>query len=139
MKLQLRELAAASDQRAAILEATARIVEGISLLRNRVIVATYVEPEKTAGGIIRPDKTLDESRFQGKVGLVLRKGSHAFDFEEGRPENEPQVGDWVFYRPADAMEVGIATEGGRRGEGISCRIIFDDMIMGLIANPDAVY
>lgn len=135
MKMNLREIAAASDQRAAILEATASAVKGIDVLRNRVLVATYIVPEKTRGGIIRPDRNLDESRYQGKVGLVLKKGPSAFKFDDKsdreHPGVEPEVGDWVFYRAADTWETGIA--------GLSCRFIHDDLIVGRVADPESIW
>lgn len=142
MRLNLREIASATDQRAAILEATAEAIAGIEVMRNRVLVATYVVPEKTSGGIIRIDKNIDESRFQGKVGLILKKGPAAFKFTDKmdieHPSVEPEVGDWVFYRTADTMECGIAKDGDR-GNGISCRMIYDDLVQGRIVNPDAIY
>ncbi len=131
MQLNLREIAGAKDQRAAILEATAKAVEGIDVLRNRVLVATYVIPEKTAGGIIRIDRTIEESRFQGKVGLILKKGPMAFKFDDTHMGTEPQVGQWVFYRAADTWECGIA--------GISCRFIHDDFIMGGVIDPESIW
>lgn len=135
MKLNLREIAAASDQRAAILAAVATAVEGVDVMRNRVLIATYVIPEKTSGGIIRIDKALDESRFQGKVGLILKKGPGAFKFDSAmdlaHPSIEPEVGDWVFYRAADTWECGIA--------GVSCRFIYDDLIVGRVSDPDSIY
>lgn len=135
MHFDLRKIAAAPDQRAAILEATAKAVDGIEVMRNRILLATYVVPEKTAGGIIRVDKNLDESRFQGKVGLILKKGPAAFKFNEDMddayPSIEPDVGDWVFYRAADTWECGIA--------GISCRIAFDDYVIGRVADPESIW
>lgn len=135
MKLNLREIAAASDQRAAILAATASAVKDIDVMRNRVLIATYVIPEKTAGGIIRIDKALDESRFQGKVGLILKKGPGAFKFDStmdiNHPSVEPDIGEWVFYRAADTWECGIS--------GVSCRFIYDDLIVGRVSDPDSIY
>lgn len=142
MKLNLREIASAVDQRDAILSAVTEAVAGIDVMRNRVLIATYVIPEKTSGGIIRIDKTLEESRYQGKVGLILKKGPAAFKFDSQMdkefPSVEPAVGDWVFYRAADTWECGIAMDGDR-ANGISCRYIYDDLIVGRIANPDAIY
>lgn len=137
MKLNLREMAAAEDQRAAILAATAKAVSGLELLRNRVLVATYVIPEKTKGGIIRIDRTIEESRFQGKVGLVLAKGPEAFNFEDKNPGVVPEVGDWVFYRAADSSELGIAGLG--ENSGLSCRWIYDDHIVGRVADPESIW
>ena len=137
MKINLREIAAASDQRAAILEATANAMQGMDVLRNRIIVATYVVPEKTKGGIIRPDRNIDESRFQGKVGLILKKGPMAFKFDDDQhPSPEYEVGDWVFYRTSDTMEIGIA---GTDDMGISCRHVFDDQVIGRVQDPESIW
>lgn len=131
MKLNLREIAGATDQRAAIIDATAEALQGIDVMRNRVLVATYVIPEKTSGGIIRIDKQLDESRFQGKVGLVLKKGPAAFKFDDDNPSIEPEVGEWVFYRASDTWECGIS--------GVSCRFIYDDLVMGRVNDPESIW
>lgn len=138
MKFDIRSFAEEKDQREALLKATADALGGIELMRNRVLVATYVEPAKTAGGIILPDRALDESRFQGKVGLVLRMGPMAFKFPDEIASTPPVVGDWVFYRPSDAMEMGIRIVGTAR-DGVICRQIFDDNIIGIVDNPDLVW
>jgi len=131
MKLDLQKFAAASDQRAAILEATANALPGIDVFRNRVLVATYVTPERTAGGIIRPDRNIEESRYQGKVGLVLKFGPIAFKFENEEVPVVPEIGEWVFYRAADTWEAGIC--------GVSCRFVYDDHIVGRCQNPEWIY
>jgi len=135
MQFISKEIATAGDQRAAILEAVAGKLDGLDVMRNRVLVATYVMPEKTSGGIIRIDKTRDEGRFQGKAGLILKKGPAAFKFDtpmdKDYPSVEPAVGDWVFYRAADTWECGLV--------GLYCRFIYDDMIVGRISNPEMVW
>lgn len=114
-------------------EIVMRKVEGcldkIDLHANWLLVCTYVEPEKTAGGIIRPDKIKQEARFQGKVGLVLKIGPAAFqndalnDFHGKRAE----PGDWVWFRYADSWEIGFA--------GLSCRIVSDAEVKGTTTDP----
>lgn len=137
MQFDLRKYGAAADQRAALLADTAEAVKHIRLMRNRVLVATYVEPERTAGGIILTDKRLDESRFQGKVGLVLKIGPMAFVFPDEIPTEAPNVGDWVFYRASDATECGVKVAGTR--QGVLCRHIHDDNIVGVINDPELIW
>lgn len=106
----------------------------IDVLSSQVIVATYIEPEKTSGGILLPEKRLDESRFQGKVGLLVKMGPTAFKYDgpynwEGRA---PQIGDWVIYRASDGWENGLS--------GIFVRWLESgDMIKGIVKDPRVVY
>lgn len=128
-------------------------LETITLQRNRCLVATYVRPNVTAGGIIIPERNQDEDRWQSTVGLLLLRGPVAFDFEEvqdraaeldrdGRTQFEaryraerefaiPQLGDWVMYRASETYEVGI--------NGVSCRYINDDCIVASITNPAIIW
>lgn len=128
----------------------APVVQGIQLLRNRVLVASFIRPEKTSGGIIRPDATREEDKWQGKAGLILAVGPSAFDFEEvihdleaGAPlehvhaeHNLPRVGDWVFFRGSDTWDSGLQVAPG---VGAHCRFIFDDAIIGRIADPATIW
>jgi len=101
--------------------------------RYRVLVAQYIRPEKTLGGIYLADKTLQEDRFQGKVGLVLALGADAFaDFAESE---RAALGDWIIYDPADAAELFI----GDGKSGTPCRIIEDVAIKGACDDPTSIY
>lgn len=126
------------DPKQVILERVAWPVKnGIrSLLGNRVLVATAPHATASKGGILFADKTKDEERYQGTVGLVLAMGPTAFWYEDddGELTNEglrPEVGDWVWYRNADTWECGIAEA--------SCRIIRDNMIIGILNDPEVVW
>ena len=81
VRAKLREIAEAaqSDPKRALLDSIGSDwLDSIEIFHNQVLVATYIEPEKTRGGIIRPDRTLAENRFQGKAALVLKMGPLAF-------------------------------------------------------------
>jgi co-chaperonin GroES (HSP10) len=131
---KLREIAARSgdDPKRSILDQLPDISE-LEIFHNQVMVATYIRPERTAGGIFIPDKTLAEDRFQGKVGLVVKVGPLAFKDDSiakfgGIEVNE---GDWVFFRPADGMEFFSKDKTG----GVPCRIFEDTHIKGRVADP----
>ena len=120
------------DPREYILEQLAGEQDKIDLFGARVLVATYIRPERTVGGIILTDGVRKEDVFQGRVGLVLKLGPAAFkDTKDvqfyGKTLN---VGDWAYYRPSDG--VGIAVNG------VMCRVIEDVMIDGTTEDVDVV-
>lgn len=140
-RLNLRQVAQAaiSDPKKALLDSLGDIT-GIEVAHNQVMVATYVEPEITPGGIIKPDNAILEGRFQGKVGLVVKVGPTAFlDNETLGVEFGSftvKVGDWVFYRPSDGFEVFSVKKGH---EGTSCRLLSDTQIKGRVRDPALVW
>src|SRR5215472_9828808 len=91
------------DPRQKLLEAVGD-VSGVEIFHTQVLVATYIAPEKTKGGIIRPQQNVDEDRFQGKVGLILKTAPGAFTSDDKWtwPEDIGQ-GDWVFFRISDTL------------------------------------
>lgn len=104
----------------------------------RVLVATAPSPATLgrSGLLIATDKHKDEGRWQGKVGLVLKLGTTAFECDPRYPSYEwkgpkPKVGDWVYYRTSHASERGIG--------GISCRMVFDAEIEGTVLDPEAIF
>lgn len=133
MRAKTLELSRASDAKAELLKQVGDL-SGLSLPNDMVLLATYIEPEKTKGGIILVQKTIDEGRYQGKVGLVLKKGPTAFKFTQGGFAYEgdvPEVGDWVVYRLSDAWESLIG--------GVSCRFIDSDLIKAITNDPTIIY
>jgi hypothetical protein len=126
-------------------------VEAMDLQRNRCLVASYVKPNITPGGIIIPAKTGEEDRWQGKVGLLIKTGPSAFHFDEVVAYAEadgssyeaariefglPREGDWVAYRTSETHEIGIEVEAGVYA---SCRIIHDDSVIMRLDDPRAIY
>ena len=121
-----------ADQKAMML-AMLGDMSGQRVLGNRVLVATYVTPQVSKGGILFIDKRKDASRFEGKVGLVIKVSEVAFTYDgafEWRGA-KPEVGDWVWYRASDAPERWI--------KDVSCRTIEDDRIEGITDDPSSIY
>jgi len=56
-------------------------ISGIEVFNTHVLIATYVRPN-TKSGIHLTDKYVEEDKYQGKVGLVVKKGPLAFVDEE---------------------------------------------------------
>ena len=56
--------------------------DGIDVLHNQILVAIYIRPEVTQGGIYLADQTIKEDEYQGKCGLVLKSGPLAFKSDD---------------------------------------------------------
>ena len=108
-------------------------ISGVELLNTQVLVAVYIRPEKTMGGIFIAAKTLDEDRYQSKVGLVIKTGPSAFVDEGGKwfSNLDLKAGDWIVFRPSDGWDVTI--------NGVLCRMFNDTAIRARIPHPDNVY
>jgi len=110
-------------------------ISDIEMFNTQVLVAIYVRPQKTKSGIILTDKTIDEDRYQGKVGLILKKGPDAFIDSEGKwfANVSFSVGDWVVFRPSDGWAVSV--------NGQPCRILDDVSVKMRIKSqsPDKIW
>jgi len=122
----------AVDPREAILKEVGDL-SSVEIFNNQILVAIYIRPEKTSGGIILANQTRDEDKWQGKMGLVLKKGPSAFIDESQNWFNgiDVAVGDWVFFRPSDGW--------GLEVNGVLCRLLDDTVIRGRTPNPDMIW
>jgi len=105
----------------------------IDVLYNMVLVATYIRPERTAGGIIRPTVNVQEDIWQGKVGLVVKVGSQAFvdDDDVKFYGQKVEVGEWCVFRVGDAWSLNI--------NDYPCRVLRDSSIRLKLRDPGVVF
>jgi co-chaperonin GroES (HSP10) len=122
----------AVDPREAILKDVGDL-SSVEIFNNQILVAIYIRPEKTSGGVLLPNQTRDEDKWQGKMGLVLKKGPSAFVDESQNWFNgvDVAVGDWVFFRPSDGW--------GLEVNGVLCRLLDDTVIRGRTPGPDMIW
>ncbi len=122
-----------ADPKEAILSKIGEIKDEDAVLSGaQVLVATYFHPEKTKGGLYLTAKSREEDKFQGKCGLVIKRGPLAF-VETDKIKfggYEAKVGDWVFYRPMDGYALSV--------RGNHCRVLDDVEIKGTIGHPDII-
>ncbi len=139
MRANLRDVAAAADPKKAIFKAVGDLAD-YDLFHNLVLVATFIQSEKTKGGIYLPDRSLSEDRYQGKVGLVLKIGPGAFKDDAIIKFYGVTVkrGDWVVYRPSDGIEQFVR-DMNNQGDGIACRLLEDAHLKGRVADPAMIY
>ena len=123
----------AVDPRQEIWSALDSDLSNVELYNNQVLVAIFIRPERTAGNIMLPNQTRDEDKWQGKVGLVLKKGPSAFvDTNNVWFDGvNVDVNDWVFFRPAEGWSLTV--------HGVMCRIVDDVNIRGKIESPDEIW
>lgn len=108
-------------------------LKGVDVFNNAVLVAVYVRPNKTKGGVLLTQQYTDEDRIQGKAGLIIKKGPRAFVDPTGEWFAGAQIdeGDWVIFRPSDGWPISV--------NGVSCRLIDDTAIRGKVDQPDRVW
>lgn len=121
-----------TDPKLDILEAIGDIKD-VEIFNNQILVGIYIRPQKTKSGIFLTDSTVDEDRYQGKVGLIVKMGPDAFEDETGKwfKGANVKVGDWVVFRPSDGWAISV--------NGKSCRILDDIAVRGRIQSPDIVW
>ena len=123
----------AANPHKAILDFIIPYLDSVVLSADKLLVATYRQPEKTEGGIFRTDKELEEDKFQGAAGLVLKLGAAAFKDDPqqtfGGFKAEPL--DWITFRPVHGSAREIA--------GLHCRFLQDIHIDAVVKDPTLVW
>ena len=122
-----------ADPHKTIIDYCSPFLDKVHLAPSKLLVATYRRPEKTAGGILMADSSLDEDKWQGVAALVLKLGSAAFidDATTTFSGFSAKQYDWVTFRAA----VGVA----REFHGLHCRIVEDASIDAVIEDPTLVW
>lgn len=122
------------DPKQVLADQVGKVVDNLLVFNTQVLVAVYIRPEKTKGGIIMANQTRDEDRYQSKVGLILKKGPTAFvEGEEKKWFGDLDIKerDWIVFRPSDGWAITI--------NGVLCRMLEDVSVKMLIDHPDHVY
>lgn len=131
MAVQAMQMSHVTDPKLEIQKAVKPLVDNMEVMGPQVLIAVYVRPEKTAGGILLTDNTRNEDNYQGKIGLVLKVGPIAFQEDDGHKfPVAPKVGDWVMYRVGDTFEFTLGKWRFRLAE--------DVMIKAIVQKPDII-
>lgn len=123
----------ADDPHQAIKNFVEPFLDAVHVGPAKLLVATYRQQERTAGGLMLTNRYLDEDKFQGITGLVLKLGALSFTDDArikfGGFACSPW--QWVIFKP----ENGRATEL----RGLHCRIIEDVNIDAIVDQPDLLW
>lgn len=130
---KMNEIAESDDAKSALLKAIGNISKELTVLHSQVLVAGYIAPVKTKGGIFKPNKVVEEDRWQGNIGLVIALGKGAFkdDAVAKFHGDQLKVGDWVMYLPADGVALAI--------KEVPCRLFQDTRILMKVTDPEVYY
>ena len=125
----IERVANSVDPKRTILEIVGDL-SGLTITGDMVLMATYIRPTKTSGGIIRPDINVQEDVWQGKVGLVLKWGNTAYQdtpdyiFHE---KDKVYPEEWGIYKVGDAWSMNV--------RGVPCRLVRDINIRAKVDDP----
>ena len=97
----------------------------------RLLVLPFTPKDKTKGGIIFSQESLDRLRIATNCGYVLKIGPLAYYDKEKYPTGAwCKKGDWVIFARYAGSRLPI--------EGGEVRILNDDEVLGTIADPESV-
>ena len=97
----------------------------------RLLVLPFSPREKTKGGILIAQESLDKLRIATNCGYVLEMGPLAYHDKEKFPTGPwCKIGDWVVFARYAGSRLPI--------EGGEVRILNDDEVLGTIENPESI-
>ncbi len=97
----------------------------------RLLVLPFTPKEKTKGGIIMAQESLEKLRIATNCGYVLKVGPLCYHDKEKFPTGPwCKKGDWVIFARYAGSRLPI--------EGGEVRLLNDDEVLGTIKDPEAV-
>ena len=97
----------------------------------RLLVLPFKMKEKTKGGIVLAETTLERQQVASQVGLVLAMGPQCYKDKERYPEGPwCKVNDWVMFARYAGSRVKI--------EGGEIRMLNDDEVLATIDSPEDI-
>ena len=86
----------------------------------RILVLPFKQKEKTKGGILLADETVERSQVASTCGLILDMGPHCYD-KERYPEGPwCKKGDWIIFARYAGSRIRI--------DGGEIRLLNDDEV-----------
>jgi len=97
----------------------------------RLLVLPFTPKEKTKGGILIAQESLEKLRIATNCGYVLKVGALAYYDKEKFPMGPwCKQGDWVIFARYAGSRLPI--------EGGEVRLLNDDEVLGTIKSPESV-
>ena len=97
----------------------------------RILVLPFTPKEKTKGGIIIAQESLEKLRIATNCGYVIKLGPLAYHDKEKYPTGPwCNQGQWVIFARYAGSRLPI--------EGGEVRLLNDDEVLGTIDNPESV-
>ena len=97
----------------------------------RFLVLPFKQKEKTKGGIIITDSTIEKSQVASTCGLVLATGPHCYDKEKFPEGPWCKKGDWIIFARYAGSRIKI--------DGGEIRLLNDDEVLATVENPEDIF
>ena len=97
----------------------------------RMLVLPFKMKEKTKGGVILAEDTLERQQVASQVGLVMAMGQQCYKDKERYPEGPwCKEKDWVMFARYAGSRIKI--------EGGEMRLLNDDEVLATIDSPEDI-
>ena len=96
----------------------------------RMLVLPFKMPEKTKGGLLLGQETLERQQVGSTCGLVLEMGPHCYDKEKFPEGAWCKKGDWIIFARYAGSRIQI--------DGGEVRLLNDDEVLASIDNPEDI-
>ena len=97
----------------------------------RMLVLPFKMKEKTKGGVILAEDTLERQQVASQVGLVMAMGPQCYKDKERYPEGPwCKVKDWIMFARYAGSRIKI--------EGGEMRLLNDDEVLATIDSPEDI-
>ena len=97
----------------------------------RMIVLPFKMKEKTKGGLVLAETTIERQQVASQVGLVLAMGPQCYKDKERYPEGPwCKVNDWVMFARYAGSRIKI--------DGGEMRLLDDDEVLATIDSPEDI-
>ena len=97
----------------------------------RMIVLPFKMKDKTKGGLVLAETTIERQQVASQVGLVLAMGPQCYKDKERYPEGPwCKVNDWVMFARYAGSRIKI--------DGGEMRLLNDDEVLATIDSPEDI-
>ncbi len=96
----------------------------------RLLVLPFTPKEKTKGGILFSQESLDKARIATTCGYVLKMGDLAYTDKDKFGGPWCKKGDWVIFARYAGSRLPI--------EDGEVRILIDDEVLGTVSDPESI-
>ena len=98
---------------------------------SRLLVLPFKMKEKTKGGVILAEDTLERQQVASQVGLVMAMGPQCYKDKERYPEGPwCKEKDWIMFARYAGSRIKI--------EGGEMRLLNDDEVLATIDSPEDI-
>ena len=97
----------------------------------RMLVLPFKMKDKTKGGVILAEDTLERQQVASQVGLVMAMGPQCYTDKERYPEGPwCKVNEWIMFARYAGSRIKI--------EGGEMRLLNDDEVLATIDSPEDI-